>query len=331
MENDTKEFFNRSAEIKREDRTSRASDVIAEEATGNCREERIDSTGQLVQYFYNGDGYAPTTKTTNKLPSGCYTLDYINDILTFLPHNLIFDEMIQFPDSKSDSIIKEINNFLKIKNKFTKFGYSHKRGFIIFGPPGSGKTMTLMLVAKNIVKNNGIVIIATDPRMLGKMLKKFRSIEPDRQLLVIWEDFDEIVCHYGEAMIVSILDGELQVDNIIFIATTNYPERLDVRITNRPSRFDRIIKIDVPNSAAREIYFKHKLGKTKWISKNGVNKGKVIDLVESSKGFSFAHLKELVVAICCFDNDIHETIDRLKNMKHTPKSGFTLPRAGFKN
>ena len=105
-----------------------------------------------------------------------------------------------------------------------------------------------------------------------------------------------------------MLDGELQVDNVVFIATTNYPQRLDKRFINRPSRFDEIIKIGMPNAEARKFYLEHKNPRLV------ENITELENWVELTKGFSVAHLKELIISVECFDKTIEETIKRLRSM-----------------
>jgi SpoVK/Ycf46/Vps4 family AAA+-type ATPase len=80
-------------------------------------------------------------------------------------------------------------------------------------------------------------------------------------LVVILEDIDSIA---GESRsqtsrLLNILDGVKQIENVVYIATTNYPEKLEERITNRPSRFDRRYRVELPNEEIREAYIKHKL------------------------------------------------------------------------
>jgi DNA topoisomerase IB len=50
-----------------------------------------------------------------------------------------------------------------------------------------------------------------------------------------------------------------QIEDVVYIATTNYPEKLQDRITNRPSRFDRRYKVELPNEEIRDAYIRHKL------------------------------------------------------------------------
>ena len=153
---------------------------------------------------------------------------------------------------------------------------------------------------------NGIVLIASRPSLLSEALKRFREIEPLRPLVVILEDIDTIIDRFGESEVLSILDGESQVENVVFVATTNYPEKLDGRVINRPSRFDQIVKIGHPNADARRMYLEHKLGTTK-----GPNNE---DWIKETKGFSISHIKELIVAIYCQKSPVDEVLKRLKIM-----------------
>jgi SpoVK/Ycf46/Vps4 family AAA+-type ATPase len=209
-------------------------------------------------------------------------------------------------------VIAEVQRFWTLKEKFQEYGFSHKRGFMLHGPPGSGKTSTISIIVNDMVKRDGIVILANDPGSLAHMLSAFRQVEPERQLVVIWEDLDSVIDQYGESHVLSILDGECQIENVVFIATTNYPEKLDARIVNRPSRFDKIVKIGMPNADARRIYLQNKLPTE--------SLDQVEFLVKETEGLSIAHLREIIVAIYCQGSEVAETLSRLKRMKYTPKS-----------
>jgi AAA+ superfamily predicted ATPase len=284
----------------------------------DTKEEKIMT---LTQYSRIGDGYCPTSNTTPKLPPDCYNVVMTGDgAIVFMPQKLVTDDLLRLPDSKSEAVIEEITKFWTLKERFNEFGFSHKRGFLLWGPPGSGKTSTVAITVRDTVKAGGLVLLADHPFILTKGLRQLRDIEPERPLVVIWEDIDTIILNYGESQVLSVLDGESQVENVVFIATTNYPERLDGRVVNRPSRFDKIVKIGMPNSAAREMYLKSKLNST---VKDG------IDLVEATEGLSIAHIKELIVSTECQGNPAKEVLERLKKMKVKPVSDDEHTPMGF--
>lgn len=92
------------------------------------------------------------------------------------------------------------------------------------------------------------------------MPEYFRVIEPNRPILCIIEDIDGLVeDSYYETALLNILDGIGQMENTIYLGTTNFPEKLKERILNRPSRFDRRYEIKQPNDELREYYFRKKL------------------------------------------------------------------------
>lgn len=285
-------------------------------------EDSEKKLGRLCQYATIENGYLPTTKTVKKLPADCYRISFLANGSPFLdPQKLTTDELMRLPDSRSDEVVAEVNKFWTLKDKFKKFGFSHKRGFLLFGPPGSGKTSTVQIVINDMIKKGGIVILADHPGSLDIILQGFRSVEPERQLVVIWEDIDTVIMNYGESRVLAILDGESQIENVVFIATTNYPENLDGRIINRPSRFDKVVKIGMPNEAARALFLKKKLGTT--LAEDGT------DLVKASEGFSIAHLKELIIGIYCQQSSPAEVIDRLKRMAKVPSSDDDRERMGL--
>lgn len=126
------------------------------------------------------------------------------------------------------------------------------------------------------------------------------------------EDIDSILENYVESEVLNILDGINMIEKAVFLATTNYPERLGPRIINRPSRFDKRFKINHPQEESRRLYFEYILG-----GKEGVKSLK-IDLdkwVEDTEDFSIAHLKELFTAVIVLGDDYEEAIEALSTMR----------------
>lgn len=256
-----------------------------------------------------GDVYFPSDITVKTLPPGQYTVEYSHGRgLYFSPKAINLDELMILPDSASEEIIENIELFWTKEKLFRELGFLWKRGVLLYGPAGSGKTSTLQLITKKIIDRGGIAVYVKDPNMTAQGLELLRRIEPVRPIIVLVEDIDAIQHRHGEAELLAMLDGELQIDNVVFIATTNYPEKLDKRLVNRPSRFDIVRKIGMPSAEARRIYLE---------DRNETLANDPVELerwVEATDGFSIAHLKEVMISVEVLDQDFYNTVERLRIM-----------------
>ena len=79
------------------------------------------------------------------------------------------------------------------------------------------------------------------------------------RLLVMADDWNFVFEGETEAMLLNLLDGKFQLDNVVFLATTNYAEDLAERVINRPSRFDVVYEVGLPDKMVRECYITKKL------------------------------------------------------------------------
>jgi energy-coupling factor transporter ATP-binding protein EcfA2 len=261
-------------------------------------------------WAHSGGTYWGVPNSQNSIPAGVYVPDYNPDlgyILSAQP--LAMDGLVSLPGSAIVKLADEFDCFWDREDEFKVRGFVHKRGFLFWGPPGSGKSAALNLLATRLVSDrNGVVVFATNPRDTTKALKMLREIEEDRPIVVIMEDLDTMAARYGEADLLALLDGQTQIDRICFIATTNYPERLDARICDRPSRFDTVKYVGMPEAAARRTYLMAKE------SRLAECPAELERWVSMSDGFSIAHLKEMIIAVFCLNQSVEFAVARLDEM-----------------
>lgn len=271
------------------------------------------------------DSYMVSSKSIPSIPVGVFQIRTdSNGRIMFVLQDVITDVLIRLADTVSDEVVKGILRFWESEESFLTHGILFKRGILLWGPAGSGKTATVNFIIQQIIQLGGVVVLCDDPGLAAAGLMYFRKIEPDRPVVFVMEDIEETIKAHGESKLLSLLDGETQVDKIVYLATTNHPELLGARIVNRPSRFDEVRFIGMPNAMSRRIYLQHVL-------KNA----KDVDLeqwVKDTKGLSIAHLKELMVATQVLGRTYPETLQRLKRMGLQIKSGQELktPTRGFK-
>lgn len=174
----------------------------------------------------------------------------------------------------------------------------------------SGKSCTIKLLSRALVERDGIVFFAdSSPGHVNSFLTDFMKIEKTRKCIVILEDFDDLVANYGETAYLQMLDSAKTIDNVLFIATTNYPDRLDPRIYNRPGRFSHVIKIGNPGIEARRAYLKAVLKKH----------DEVELIIEKTAGFTIDHLSSLIDARYREKKELIPEIDRLRMLFKVPR------------
>lgn len=272
----------------------------------------------------DGDHFWNANLTLDEIPPGLYRAVEAPNIGVCLEKTRNdVDHLIELPDSPSSEVIAEIRQFWKLKQHFSQRGFVFKRGVLLWGFPGSGKTSTLQQLISIVVReHNGIAVFLDHPILASRALQMARRIEPDRPIVALLEDIDALVQRYGENEFLALLDGESQIPNIIFVATTNYPKRLDRRFIDRPSRFDLIKEIGMPSAAARRAYLAAK--------EPSLSGDELSEWVRRSDGFSIAHLREMIVLCRCYGKSLTEAVERLEEMREGPPSEGGLGRpVGF--
>ena len=262
------------------------------------------------------DVFAGSTKTTAHIPAAVYEVNISDRYgIIFSKRRPITDKLIRFPDSQGDYVLESIVAFWNAKPQFVKRGQVFKRGVLMWGPAGSGKTCITAQLMQDVIDRGGIVIYTKyGPEVLASALQLVRKIEQNKPIVCVVEDIDEVINRHGEHSLLAMLDGEDQIDCVVHVATTNFPERLGARLLARPSRFDEIVKVDMPSPQARRIYFT-----------NQFTSGELADLdlnrwVKDTEGMSLAMCRELVVAIYCLDRNYQDTIERLRALSKQPQS-----------
>lgn len=280
--------------------------LSSQESIKHAEPDEQDSGNKkyLTQWETVGDlGYTASGPSSKPLPSKIYTLNWFQQRIVFRIQPQEIDELYEFPGSPGSQFLNELKQFLENGKKYAEFGFSHQRGFGLYGKAGGGKTSLVQEAMRIMLEMKGVVILGNiDPNTLKLGLDQLRSVEPERYVMVVLEDLDSILKEYGEPQFLALLDGESKIDRCVFIATTNYPDLLDDRIKNRRRRFDRWFEIDLLNAEQRKVYFTKKLGELPIVE----------DLVRLSEGMTLGDMAEIIISIQCLGLDKDEVISNIR-------------------
>lgn len=291
-----------------------------------------NSTGTgFSQWAIRDNGkFVPSFPTVTQLPAGFYEVKYDHNMGVHMVLKTVnSDELYELPSTEIGDIIEDIKKFWDNVGRYKQYNFVHKRGILLYGDPGAGKSGIIQLCTKHLINEmNGIVINLTDLEAIeyyDEFISDLRAIEPTRPIIVILEDVDALAKEdrSSTSLVLNLLDGVKQIDNIVYIATTNYPEKLEERITNRPSRFDRRYEVKMPNDEVREAYLRNKL------TDDDLKSIKINDWVKHTKGMSLAHMRELVISVMTMGNTFESTIERLTGLKIKPRIKKQGSEIGF--
>ena len=201
---------------------------------------------------------------------------------------------------------KEVISYIENKEKYKKIGAEMPKGILLEGPPGTGKT----LLAKAIASQTNSTFFSTSGSEFvelfvgmgaAKVRDLFSNARNNKPCIIFIDEIDAVGRQRGTGInmgndereqtlnqLLYEMDGFNNNDDIIVIAATNRRDVLDQALL-RPGRFDRIIRVPVPDKESRikilEFYLKNKY------TQENIDISAVAELTD---GFSGAQLKNLI-------------------------------------
>lgn len=174
-------------------------------------------------------------------------------------------------DMEKQELIEAVEWPLKYPEAFEAIHIKPPKGVLLFGPPGTGKTMLAKAIATESEAN---FISIKGPELLSKYVgesekairETFRKAKQAAPTIIFFDEIDSIVparisgfdAGVTERVVSQFLteiDGLEELKNVVVIAATNRPDMVDPALL-RPGRFDRLIYIKPPDLKDKENIFK---------------------------------------------------------------------------
>lgn len=272
----------------------------------------ISPTGEFVQFKYVEDNKKVTPTIVEP---GIWSITPETGSLT-LYKTEFSKENILSSFSHTEMISRKINSFFSKLDIYKKYGIEvPKRGMLLYGPAGTGKTSSLKFVANSHVSDGKTAVLLWPTDKVGahdvKELTKSFEYKGVEKLILIAEDLGgvevEEVKMESRSSLLALLDNQEKTFKIptLILATTNHPEVFNGNLTNRPGRFSDKIEVGFPNASARKELFKFYL------------KEKVTDeLLETItqkkyEEFTPAHIQEVLLRSELYDLTIEDTVEEI--------------------
>lgn len=266
-------------------------------------------TKETMQYAKMGSALYPCGETIPRLSAGFYNMVHGMFGWGISPADPVSDELIDIPGTPADEIIQDINQFLATKDRYRKAGLTHKRGYLFYGPPGTGKTSMGLMIGRRFIKDaDGVVFYIPNAGYLGAAVEVIREVEAGRPAMFLMEEADSFL---NDTRALSILDGELTLNGAVFVAMTNYKEKMPPRIANRPGRFDRVTYVGAPPYAVQVEYFRRLLSR---LGEDHPTAARDIANALEGLPISMAHLREAFIAHVLMGVDPGEVRRRFEQM-----------------
>jgi ATP-dependent 26S proteasome regulatory subunit len=177
--------------------------------------------------------------------------------ITFHPRPDLREQDVVLPDGVLARIERHVAGAARHRQALIDAGQHLKRGLLLFGPPGTGKTHTVRYLLGRLDGVTALLLSGTSLQYAGEAAELARALQP---AVVVLEDVDLVAQDRDQFVgaqpllftVMEAMDGLGGDSDVAFVLTTNRADLLEPALAQRPGRVDLAVEIPLPDEAARQ-------------------------------------------------------------------------------
>lgn len=200
-----------------------------------------------------------------------------------------WDDLVLEPSVRS-RLETEVAGFFSapVAALYKQLGVPYRRGVLMHGPPGNGKTSLIRVIGALNPQIPAIIVRPGGQFTDSNFQQVTDSWRQQAPAMLVIEDLDWLLPRISVSTFLNRIDGiNAPGQGMLLVATTNHPEMLDPAINNRPGRFDVVIELASPDLDRRRAFLEQSVLVLQ-------EELPLEEVAAATAELSFAHLREII-------------------------------------
>lgn len=214
-------------------------------------------------------------------------------LLHFHRRPVMSAEQLILPEEVLAAVHRQVVEVARHKAQLLAGGQHLKRGLLLYGPPGVGKTHTVRYLTASLTGTTVIQLTGSAMHLIGEACSVARALAP---AMMVVEDVDLIADERGVHpgghpllfQLLNEMDGLAEDADVVFVLTTNRADLLEPALAARPGRVDQAVELTLPDAASRRALLELYRGRLE------MNTARLDAVIERTEGVTASFLKELM-------------------------------------